>query len=163
MSLNIITFEDIRRLFIINLEKQYRPGERMISKVKRLIEAMSKELPGVLSAAVVTVDDGLSIAEVSKVDGLETAAASAYLASIVKSNGKAIRLLADDEVTEDILITTTQYHFIIRHTPDQPFFIFVMTNKDEWLGKARMLMKKFEEELSRFSDELVEQFRQAGV
>ncbi len=32
-----------------------------------------------------------------------------------------------------------------------------------WLGKARMLMKKFEEELSRFSDELVEQFRQAGV
>ena len=135
----------------------------MISKVNRLIEAMSRELPGVLSAAVVTVDDGLSIAEVSRVDGLETAAASAYLASIVKSNGKAIGLLADNEVTDDILITTTRYHFIIRHSPDQPFFIFVMTTKDEWLGKARMLMKKFEAELSRFSDELVEHFRQAGV
>jgi len=135
----------------------------MINKVKRLIEALSRELPGVLSAAVVTVDDGLSIAEVSKIDGLQTAAASAYLASIVKSNGKAISLLADDEITDDILITTSQYHFIIRHTPDQPFFIFVMTSKDEWLGKARMLMKKFEEELSRFSDDLVEQFRQAGV
>lgn len=135
----------------------------MISKVNRLIEAMSRELPGVLSAAVVTVEDGLSIAEVSRVDGLETAAASAYLASIVKSNGKAIGLLADNEVTDDILITTTKYHFIIRHTPDQPFFIFVMTTKDEWLGKARMMMKKFEAELSVFSDELVEQFRQAGV
>ncbi len=135
----------------------------MINKVNRLIEAMSRELPGVLSAAVVTVEDGLSIAEVSRVDGLETAAASAYLASIVKSNGKAIGLLADNEVTDDILITTTKYHFIIRHTPDQPFFIFVMTTKDEWLGKARMMMKKFEAELSAFSDELVDQFRQAGV
>ena len=127
------------------------------------MRAMSNELPGVLAAAVVTVDDGLSIAEVTKKEGVETAAASAYLASIVKSNGKAIRLLADDEVTDDILITTSQYHFIIRHMPDQPFFIFVMTSKDEWLGKARMLIKKFEVELTRFSDEIIDQFRQAGI
>lgn len=135
----------------------------MINKVQDLMRAMSNELPGVLAAAVVTVDDGLSIAEVTKKEGVETAAASAYLASIVKSNGKAIRLLADDEVTDDILITTSQYHFIIRHMPDQPFFIFVMTSKDEWLGKARMLIKKFEVELTRFSDEIIDQFRQAGI
>ena len=135
----------------------------MIDKVQDLMRAMSNELPGVLAAAVVTVDDGLSIAEVTKKEGVETAAASAYLASIVKSNGKAIGLLADDEVTDDILITTSQYHFIIRHMPDQPFFIFVMTSKDEWLGKARMLIKKFEVELTRFSDEIIDQFRQAGI
>ncbi|MCB2173990.1 hypothetical protein KQH41_01855, partial [bacterium] len=98
----------------------------MIKKLQRLMDALSKELPGVLAVAVVTVEDGLSIAEVSRKEGIETAAASAYLASIVKSNGKAIGLLADDEVTDDILITTSRYHFIIRHTPDQPFFIFVM-------------------------------------
>jgi predicted regulator of Ras-like GTPase activity (Roadblock/LC7/MglB family) len=135
----------------------------MINKVQNLLRAMSNELPGVLAAAVVTVDDGLSIAEVTKKEGVETAAASAYLASIVKSNGKAIGLLADDEVTDDILITTSHYHFIIRHMPDQPFFIFVMTSKDEWLGKARMLIKKFEVELTRFSDEIIDQFRQAGI
>lgn len=135
----------------------------MIDKVQELIRAMSNELPGILAAAVVTVDDGLSIAEVTKKEGVETAAASAYLASIVKSNGKAIGLLADDEVTDDILITTSQYHFIIRHMPDQPFFIFVMTSKDEWLGKARLLIKKFEVELTRFSDEIIDQFRQAGI
>ena len=128
-----------------------------------MIKEMSSELPGVLAAAVVTVDDGLSIAEVTNKKGVETAAASAYLASIVKSNGKAIRLLADDEVTDDILITTSQYHFIIRHMPDQPFFIFMMTSKDQWLGKARMHIKKFEQELAQFSDDIIEQFRQAGV
>ncbi len=135
----------------------------MIDKVQDLLKAISTELPGVLAAAVVTVDDGLSIAEVSRKEGIETAAASAYLASIVKSNSKAIGLLADDEETDDILITTSHYHFIIRHTPEQPFFIFVMTSKDEWLGKARLLIKKFEKELARFSDEITEQFRQAGI
>lgn len=135
----------------------------MIDKVQELIREMSNELPGVLAAAVVTVDDGLSIAEVTKKEGVETAAASAYLASIVKSNGKAIGLLADDEVTDDILITTSHYHFIIRHMPDQPFFIFMMTSKDEWLGKARLLIKKFEVELTRYSDEIIDQFRQAGI
>ena len=135
----------------------------MINKVQNLLKAMANEMPGILAAAVVTVDDGLSIAEVTKKEGVETAAASAYLASIVKSNGKAIGLLADDEVTDDILITTSHYHFIIRHMPDQPFFIFVMTSKDEWLGKARLLIRKFEVELTRFSDEIIDQFRQAGI
>ena len=135
----------------------------MIEQIQNLLNDLSGELPGVLAAAIVTVDDGLSIAEVAKKEGVETAAASAYLASIVKSNGKAIRLLADDEVTDDIVITTSHYHFIIRHMFDQPYFIFVMTTKEEWLGKARMLIKKIEAELDVFSDQIAEQFRQAGI
>ena len=135
----------------------------MINKIQNVLNAMSSELPGVLAAAIVTVDDGLSIAEVSRKKGAETAAASAYLASIVKSNGKAIGLLADDEITDDILVTTTHYHFIIRHVVGQPYFIFLMTTKEEWLGKARMLIKKIESELAPYSEKIDEQFRQAGV
>ncbi len=112
---------------------------------------MSKELPGILAAAVVTVEDGMSIAEVRRREDIETAAAAAYLASIVKSNAKAINLLADDEDVEDILITTRHYHFIIRHVDDQPFFIFVMTSKEEWLGKARLLIKKYEAQFAGFA------------
>lgn len=116
----------------------------MINKIQSLVEEMAFELPHILAVAVVTVDDGMSIAVKTRKDGLETAAASAYLASIVKSNSKAINLLADDEVVEDILITTDKYHFIIRHDADQPYFIFLMTSKDEWLAKARGLIKKYE-------------------
>jgi len=131
----------------------------MIKELQRLIEQMSRELPGILAAAVVTVEDGMSIAEVSRKEDIETAAASAYLASIVKSNGKAINLLADDEVVDDILITTSQYHFIIRHIEDEPFFLFVMTSKDEWLGKARMLIKKYEVKFTRFSSFLKKNYQ----
>ena len=112
---------------------------------------MPTELPGILAAAVVTIDDGMSIAEVSTRGDIETAAAAAYLASIVKSNAKAISLLADDEEVDDILVTTSQYHFIIRHQPEQPFFIFLMTSKEAWLGKARLLIKKYEPQFGQFA------------
>lgn len=131
----------------------------MIKQVQELIERMSKELPGVLAVAVVTVEDGMSIAEASGSGEIETAAASAYLASIVKSNAKAIRLLADDEEIDDILVTTSQYHFIIRHQPDQPFFIFLMTSKETWLGKARMLIKKYEPQFSQFAGFLEQHYQ----
>lgn len=123
----------------------------MIKQLQHLIEQMSRELPGILAAAVVTVEDGMSIAQVRRREDIDTAAAAAYLASIVKSNAKAINLLADDEEIEDILITTRGYHFIIRHVDDQPFFIFLMTTKEEWLGKARMLIKKYEAHLAGFA------------
>lgn len=123
----------------------------MIKQLQNLLDQMSRELPGILAAAVVTVEDGMTIAEVRRRQDIETAAAAAYLASIVKSNARAINLLADDEEIDDILITTRQYHFIIRHMADQPFFIFVMTSKEEWLAKARMLIKKYEAQFSRFA------------
>ena len=124
----------------------------MIKQLKNLLDQMAKELPGVLAAAVVTVADGMSIAEVQRREHIDTAAAAAYLASIVKSNAKAINLLADDEEVEDILITTRHYHFIIRHIDDQPFFIFVMTSKQEWLAKARLLIKKYEPQFIGFAE-----------
>ena len=124
----------------------------MIHKLQSLIERMSRELPGILAAAVVTVEDGMSIAAVRRREDIETDAASAYLASIVRSNAKAIRLLADNEEVEDILVTTSQYHFIIRHMPEQPFFIFVMTTKAEWLAKAWILIKKYEVQFAQFAE-----------
>jgi predicted regulator of Ras-like GTPase activity (Roadblock/LC7/MglB family) len=124
----------------------------MIKLLQKLIDQMSMELPGILAAAVVTVEDGMSIAEVSRREDIEPAVAAAYLASIVKSNAKAIKLLADDEIVDDILITTSHYHFIIRHDDNQPFFIFVMTTKDEWLGRARLLINKYERQFIGFAN-----------
>ncbi len=124
----------------------------MIKKIQGLVDDMAQELPHILAVAVVTVDDGMSIAEATRREGIETAAASAYLASIVKSNSKAMSLLADNEAIDDILITTDHYHFIIRHMRDQPFFIFLMTSKEEWLAKARMVIKKYESKFEGLHD-----------
>lgn len=126
----------------------------MIDTIQRLVDEMAQELTHILAVAVVTVDDGMSIAQATRREGLDVAAASAYLASIVKSNSKAISLLADNEVIDDILITTDQFHFIIRHMQGQSFFLFLMTSKDEWLAKARMVIKKYEPQFGGLGAEL---------
>jgi predicted regulator of Ras-like GTPase activity (Roadblock/LC7/MglB family) len=123
----------------------------MIQLLQNLIDQMSMELPGILAVAVVTVEDGMSIAEVSRREDVEPAVVAAYLASIVKSNARAINLLAGDEDVEDILIATRHYNFIIRHTDKQPFFIFVMTTKEEWVAKARLLIKQYEAQCADFA------------
>ncbi|MCW5202201.1 hypothetical protein VU12_04600 [Desulfobulbus sp. US4] len=119
----------------------------MIKQLPSLLERLKKELPGFLTAAVVNCDDGLSLTELSVKPEIEAGAAAAYLSSIVKSNRKAIKLLASNEVTDDIIISTGQYHFIIRDLNNLPFFLFVMTDRDEWLGRTKMVMQSFETEL----------------
>lgn len=119
----------------------------MIKQLPPLLEKLQIELPGFLAAAVVNCDDGLSLAELSVKPDIEAGAAAAYLSSIVKSNRKAIKLLANNEMTDDIIVSTGQYHFIIRDLSNMPFFLFVMTDRNEWLGRTKMIMQSFESEL----------------
>ncbi|MCI5167110.1 MAG: hypothetical protein D3903_13700 [Candidatus Electrothrix sp. GM3_4] len=119
----------------------------MIKQLPPLLERLKKELPGFLTAAVVNCDDGLTLTELSLKPEIEAGAAAAYLASIVKSNRKAIKLLANNEITDDIIVSTGQHHFIIRDLTNFPFFLFVMTDRNEWLGRTKMVMQSFETEL----------------
>ncbi len=113
-----------------------------------VLKDLAYELPGFVASAVVFIDDGLPIAEFSVDDQVEASAASAYLTSIVKSNRKAIKLMSADQVVDDILVTTESHFFIIRHVENRSFFIFVMSDRNEWLGKARMLICKFEKKIN---------------
>ena len=116
----------------------------MKNDLKQAIRKLADEIPGFLAVAVVMVEDGLSIAEISANQKVEVGAAAAYLTSVVKSNLKTIKLLADGQVTDDILITTDKAYFLIRHTEGKPFFLFVQTNRNEWLGRTRLVMRKYE-------------------
>ena len=71
------------------------------------------------------------------------------MTSIVQSNLKALKLISRDQVTDDILITTNDYYFLIRHRSDKPYFLFIMTKRDEWLGRVRLRIKKYEKEIIR--------------
>ncbi len=119
----------------------------MIKQLTPLLERLKKELPGFLTAAIVNCDDGLSLSELSVQPETEAGTAAAYLSSIVKSNRKAIKLLANNAVTDDIIVSTEQHHFIIRDLNNLPFFLFVMTDRNEWLGRTKMVMQSFEAEL----------------
>ena len=114
----------------------------MTDKATALLREMADKLPSLVAAAAVHLEDGLSIAELSVKPGAEASTASAFLATIVQSNLQAIKILADGQVLDDILITTDQYYFLIRHSKERPYFLFFMTEKDEWLGRARLIMRE---------------------
>ncbi|MBI9075897.1 MAG: hypothetical protein JEZ02_10830 [Desulfatibacillum sp.] len=120
----------------------------MPNHLKGILENMADELPGFVACAVVLADDGLSVAKLSRDPSVDAETTSAYLGVIVKSNLKAIKLLAGDQVTDDILITTDQHYFLIRHIEGKPCFLFLMAKRNEWLGRARLLMKKYEKEVT---------------
>jgi len=116
-------------------------------RLHRVLENMARDLPGFVAAAVVLSDDGLSVAKLSRDPEVDAEATSAYLGVIVKSNMKAIKLLVGDHVTDDILITTDKHYFLIRHLINKPCFLFLMALRGEWLGRARVLMKKYEKDV----------------
>ena len=119
----------------------------MTDKATELLNEMAEQLPGLVVTAAVHLEDGLPVAEVTKKSDVDAGASSAYLATIVQSNLQAIKALAGDQVTDDILITTDQYYFLIRYSPGRPYFLFVMTMRDEWLGRARLIMKEFNQRM----------------
>ncbi len=125
----------------------------MRKKLRTILENIAAGLPGYQAAAVVAIDDGLAVAEFSKSTSIETEAAAAYLASIVKSNSKAIRLLTGNQKTDDILVTTDQSYYLIRDLQDQPVFMFLMTSREEWIGKARLLLQENEPQIIRILTE----------
>lgn len=116
----------------------------MANDLNILLNKLADDLPGFVAAAIVFIDDGLAIAELSRDDKVEASAASAYLTSIVKANRKAIKLMAGEQVADDILVTTESHYFLIRHVAQRDFFIFVMCQRNEWLGKARLLVNDYE-------------------
>lgn len=118
----------------------------MIQEIQYLVKKMSQELPHLLAAGVVSLEDGFPLAEAENNVGIDTAAVSAYLTSVVKSNSNGIHLLGENHISDDILITTDQCHIIVRHGQGSPFFIFLVTGKEVWLAKARLLIKRYEPE-----------------
>jgi len=113
-----------------------------MKELETILEDLADRLPGLYSSAVVSIQDGLTVAEVNRRLEVGVGVASAYLASIVQSNIKAVKVLGWNEPVDDILITTGKNYFLIRHIPNQDYFHFVMTAKNAWLGQTRLLMKE---------------------
>ncbi|MEN8139806.1 MAG: hypothetical protein ABFR97_01120 [Thermodesulfobacteriota bacterium] len=119
-----------------------------MSQLTDVLEVMAQELPGFVASAVVFIDSGLPIAEYSTDPTIEPSVAAAYLTTVVKANNQAIKLMAGEQVADDILVTTESHYFLIRYVQNHSFFTFIMSERNEWLGKSRMLICKYENKIN---------------
>ncbi len=115
----------------------------MTDNFQNLLGEFAKKIPELLAAAVVSIEDGLLMADFKPhTTDVNVGAVAAYLACIVQSDIKASTLFEWDQVVEDILITTDASYFFIQRPPNRPYFYFVMTNRNAWIGRVRVALKE---------------------
>jgi len=115
----------------------------MAKKIKELLVELAGGLPGFVAAAVVLIDDGLPVAEHLVGGEFEIGDISAYITGVVKANAKGLNLLPGEQTVGDILVTTDSHHFLSRPLEGTSFFVFIMCERDEWLGKARGMLAQY--------------------
>ncbi|MDR3089316.1 MAG: hypothetical protein LBU39_05810 [Desulfobulbaceae bacterium] len=114
-----------------------------IQYLQKQLERMTGELSGLLAAGLVSVDDGLTIVSHSIDPAVDAAVPAAYLSALVKTNLRAMAVLAEGEPLDDIVVSTGSARFLARYRIGQPFFVFLMTKNSTWLGKSRALLDRY--------------------
>jgi CheY-like chemotaxis protein len=127
-------------------EMQEKPGapRSTISAIKVVLEELTREIPDVIAAEVVCIDDGTPLIATSQDSSFDPDIAAAYFAEVVKSNEKALEALKKGRRLEEVLLTTDEFYLVVRILPDTRFYLGLAIAKDGNIGMARMVMKTYE-------------------
>jgi predicted regulator of Ras-like GTPase activity (Roadblock/LC7/MglB family) len=108
-----------------------------------LVNRFRTEIPHFISADLVEIDSGMSMAGFSVDPNFDASVASACYAELVKSNARALDLLGvGASATEDILITTTNAYLLIRMIGPR-HYLGLALGRQGTLGFARAIMVKY--------------------
>lgn len=105
-------------------------------------------IDGALGAAVVDIETGMVLAQTGS--GIDLDSASAATTEIVRAQGRALRTLAVDDRVDDILITlTTQHHLIRPLRTNHDYFIYLVLDRARaHLPLARIRVQDVDAQLS---------------
>lgn len=117
---------------------------RTISAIKVVLEELTREIPNVIAAEVVCIDDGTPLVATSLDPSFDPEIAAAYFAEVVKINEKALEALKKGRRLEEVLLTTDEFYLVVRILPDTRFYLGLAIAKDGNIGMARMVMKTYE-------------------
>lgn len=115
-----------------------------ISAIKVVLEELTREIPNVIAAEVVCIDDGTPLIATSQDPSFDPDIAAAYFAEVVKINEKALEALKKGRRLEEVLLTTDEFYLVVRILPDTRFYLGLAIAKDGNIGMARMVMKTYE-------------------
>ncbi|MCJ7664547.1 MAG: response regulator [Desulfobacterales bacterium] len=127
-------------------EKMREPEapHRVDASIKVILEELTREIPDVIAAEVVSIDEGTPIVATSQDPSFDLDIAAAYYAEVVKINEKALEVLKKGRRLEEVLLTTDEFYLIVRILPDTRFYVGLAVAKESNIGLARMVMKKYE-------------------
>ena len=125
-------------------EEESEAPRRTISAIKIVLEELTREIPNVIAAEVVYIDDGTLLVATAQDPSFDPEIAAAYFAEVVKINEKALEALKKGRRFEEVLLTTDEFYLVVRILPDTRFYLGLAIAKDGNIGMARMVMKTYE-------------------
>ena len=126
------------------MQEEPQAPRSTISAIKVVLEELTREIPDVIAAEVVSINDGTPIVATSFDQAFDTDIAAAYFAEVVKINEKALEALKKRRRLEEVLLTTDEFYLVVRILPDTRFYLGLAIAKDGNIGMARMVMKTYE-------------------
>ena len=126
------------------MQEESKAPRRTISAIKVVLEELTREIPNVIAAEVVCIDDGTPLVAISQDPSFDPEIAAAYFAEVVKINEKALEALKKGRRLEEVLLTTDEFYLVVRILPDTRFYLGLAIAKDGNIGMARMVMKTYE-------------------
>jgi CheY-like chemotaxis protein/predicted regulator of Ras-like GTPase activity (Roadblock/LC7/MglB family) len=123
------------------------PAEResRVSAINVIVEELIREIPDVIAAEVVSIDEGVPLVATSTDSAFDPDIAAAYYAEVVKTHEKALEALRKGRKLEEVLVTTDEFYHIVRPLPGTRCYVGVAMAAKGNVGMARMVMKRYEE------------------
>lgn len=125
-------------------QKEPEAPQRAVSSIKVILDELTREIPNVIAAEVVSIDEGIPLISTSYDRAFDPDIAAAYFAEVVKINEKALEALKKGRSLEEVLLTTDEFYFIVRLLSDTRFYIGLAIAREGNIGMARMAMKTYE-------------------
>jgi CheY-like chemotaxis protein len=133
------------------IQEEPAAPRRTASAIKVVLEELTREIPDVIAAELVCIDDGTPLVATSQDASFDPAIAAAYFAEVVKTNEKALDALKKGGRLEEVLLTTDEFYLVLRILPHTHFYLGLAIAKAGNIGMARMVMKTYEK---RFMESL---------
>jgi CheY-like chemotaxis protein/predicted regulator of Ras-like GTPase activity (Roadblock/LC7/MglB family) len=125
-------------------QKDPEAPRREVGSIKTILEELTREIPDVIAAEVVSIDEGIPLVATSNDRAFDSEIAAAYFAEVVKSNEKALEALKKGGRMEEVLLTTDEFYLIVRILAGTRFYLGLAIAKEGNIGMARMAMKTYE-------------------
>ena len=159
ISLSYLLLEGVRRQdedFLAETQEEVaEKGQEELAKspegrasrmraVTVLLDELEREIPDVIAAAVVSIDEGVPLVATTNDPAFDVDIVAAYYAEVVKTNEKALEALKQGSGLEEVLVTTDTFYLLARPLPETRFCVSLVMAQKGNVGMARMVMKRYE-------------------
>ena len=122
------------------------PEERAsrVDTITALLEELEREIPDVIAAAVVSIDEGVPLVATTNDPAFDVDIVAAYYAEVIKTNEKALKALQKGPRLEEVLVTTDAFSLFVKPLPGTRFYVGLVMAQQGNVGMARMVLKRYE-------------------